>query len=58
MAGRIGRPKSDNSKDFLLRVRLDKETLKKLDWCCDLERLTRSEIVRKGINERYERSKE
>ncbi len=52
-----GRPVSDNPKDFMLRVRLDKETLQQLDECCEAEQLSRSEIVRKGIREQYSRIK-
>lgn len=57
MAAKRGRPKSENPKDFTLRVRMDKETLAQLDECCKEEQLSRSEIVRKGILEQYERLK-
>lgn len=33
----------------------NKETLSKLDACCETENKTRSEIVRKGIEEQYDR---
>ena len=52
MAAKRGRPKSENPKDFTLRVRMDKETLAQLDECCKEEQLSRSEIVRKGILDR------
>lgn len=45
---------TDNPKDFTLRVRMDKKILEKLDFCCKENNLTRSEIVRKGIEEQYE----
>lgn len=48
-----GRPASENPKDYMLRVRMDKETLDQLDECCKAENLSRSEIVRKGIKEQY-----
>ena len=54
MVARMGRPVSDNPKDFMLRVRLDKETL---DECCEAEQLSRSEVVRKGIKEQHGRIK-
>lgn len=57
MVARKGRPVSDNPKDFMLRVRLDKETLEQLDECCEVEQLSRSEIVRKGIKEQHSRIK-
>ena len=55
MAARRGRPVSDNPKDYMLRVRMDQETLRQLDECCKAEQLSRSEIVRKGIAEQYGR---
>ena len=48
-----GRPKTDNAKHYTLRLRLDKPTLAKLDECCKVENLSRSEIVRKGIEEQH-----
>lgn len=48
-AKKIGRP-TDGPKDFMLRVRLDREILRKLDECCEAAQLSRSEIVRNGID--------
>lgn len=48
-----GRPKSENTKDYMLRVRMDKETLEKLDECCKAYSLSRSEVVRNGISEQH-----
>ena len=53
---KMGRP-TESLKDYMLRVRMDKETLDKLDTCCEAENLSRSEIVRKGIQEQYDRLK-
>ena len=53
----MGRPLSENPKDFMLRVRLDQETLKQLDECCKAQQLSRSEIVRNGIKEQHGRIK-
>ncbi len=53
---KMGRP-TDNPKDYMLRVRLDSETLRMLDVCCEQEQISRSEMVRKGIAEQYERLK-
>lgn len=44
-------------KDFMLRTRLDKDTLNKLDELTKELKLNRSEVVRKGINEQYEKLK-
>lgn len=57
VAARRGRPVSDNPKDFMLRVRLDQETLEQLDECCKAQQLSRSEIVRNGIKEQHGRIK-
>lgn len=48
---KIGRPKLENSKDFMLRVRMNKEELKKLNEICLKEKLTMSEVVRKLIED-------
>ncbi len=44
---------TNTPKDFMLRVRLDSETLVKLDKICDVEDKSRSEVVREGIVEKY-----
>ena len=49
MPAKRGRPVSDAPKDYMLRVRMDQETLQQLDECCEAKNLSRSEIVRKGI---------
>ena len=54
---KTGRPPKKNPKDYMLRVRLDKITLEKLDKCCEEKKLTRSEVVRKGILEQYDHIK-
>lgn len=53
MVAKRGRPISDNSKDYMLRVRMNKDTLDKLDECCNIEKNTRSEIVRECIEEKF-----
>lgn len=57
MVARVGRPASDNPKDYMLRVRMDRETLDQLDKCCKAEKVSRSEIVRRGIKEQYDKTK-
>lgn len=57
MVAKIGRPASENPKDYMLRVRMDEETLKQLDECCKAENLLRSEVVRKGIKDQYAKIK-
>lgn len=48
---------TDNPKDYMLRVRMDSNTVEKLDACCEKQGLTRSEVVRKGIQEQFDRIK-
>ena len=47
---KMGRPPADNPKTKTLRIRVDEETLKKLDDCSQRLDTNRSEIVRKGID--------
>lgn len=44
---------TDNPKDYMLRVRLDGNTLKKLDVICETKMTTRSRLVRDLIEEKY-----
>ena len=45
----MGRPKVDNPKGNFVGVRLDDETIRKLDECAKQQKTSRSEIVRQGI---------
>ena len=47
---KMGRPLSDNPKSDTLRIRVDDDTIKKLDDCSRALNTNRSEIVRKGID--------
>ena len=57
MVAKKGRPVSENPKDYMLRVRMDEQTLQQLDECCEAENLSRSEVVRKGIQEKHSKLK-
>lgn len=48
---------TDNPKDFMLRVRLDNATVKKLDTVCKHQGKSRSEVVRSSIEEQYQKIK-
>ena len=48
---------TDNPKDYMLRVRMDKETVEKLDKIGEVESASRSEVVRNGIEEQYQKLK-
>lgn len=49
MTVKRGRPPLENPKDYMLRVRMDEETLRQLDECCKALGMSRSEVARKGI---------
>ena len=57
MVAKKGRPVSENPKDYMLRVRMDEQTLQQLDECCEAENLSRSVVVRKGIQEQHSKLK-
>ena len=57
MVAKKGRPVSENPKDYMLRGRMDEQTLQQLDECCEAENLSRSEVVRKGIQEQHSKLK-
>lgn len=48
---------TDNPKDYMLRVRMDKQILVKLDEVCKSKNISRSETVREGIEEMYQKIK-
>lgn len=56
-AMRKGTKLTGESKDFMLRVRIDKNTLHKLDSVCKEHELNRSEVVRNGIEQQYQQIK-
>ena len=49
MSPRTGRPKSDNPKNIQLKIRADKQTVDDLDFCCEKTDLTRSDVIRLGL---------
>jgi len=48
---------TDNPKDYMLRVRMDKEVVNKLDTICEIQNISRSEAVRNGIELQYQKLK-
>ncbi len=48
---------TDKPKDFMLRVRLDQDTVSKLDTVCEVKGKSRSEIVREAIELQYQQTK-
>lgn len=57
VAMKKGHKLTDMPKDYMLRVRMDKDTLKKLDECAEELKMSRSETVRNSISEQYARLK-
>lgn len=56
MSIKMGRP-TDSPKNEVLRVRLDKNTLEKLDLISKEEKSNRSEVVRILIEKKYDEIK-
>ena len=48
---------TDNPKDYILRVRMDKTTLAMLDAICKEQGITRSKVIRGWIVEQYQGKK-
>ncbi len=48
---------TDNPKDTMLRVRLDKETVEQLEAVSERLTISKSEVVRNGIKIQYEQTK-
>ena len=46
---KMGRP-TDNPKDISLKVRLDKDTAKKLDDCIQELEVSKAEVIRRGVH--------
>ena len=49
MSPRTGRPKSDKPLTIEVKARIDIETNKKLEEFCKQSGMTRTDVVRKGI---------
>lgn len=54
MSAKMGRPKSDNPKDLMIRFRVDESIIAKLKVCCDATKLSKSEVIRLGIEKVYQ----
>lgn len=48
---------TDNPKNTMLRVRLDDDTVKKLEALSENKKISKSEVVRTGIEEQYKKMK-
>lgn len=52
-AKKIGRP-TDNPKDITMKIRFDKDTAKKLENCSEKMKISRAEVVRRGVKKMYD----
>lgn len=52
-----GQKIKDNPKDTRIQIRLDKETIEKLDCLATEQNSDRSKVIRKGIDIQYEQRK-
>ncbi len=56
-AKKIGRP-TDNPKDITMKIRFDKDTFKKLHECSEKLKISRAEVVRRGVRKMHDGLKE
>ncbi len=52
---KMGQKLTDNPKDTTVKARMDKETLKKLDYLVSEQNSDRSKVIRRGIEIQYEK---
>lgn len=57
MSPKLGQKIKDNPKNILLQVRVNQETIDKLDEIAEKYGLNRSKVVRECIDTRYEEMK-
>lgn len=50
----MGRPHSDNPKDYNTRIRMTEEERQKLDFCAEKTGMTKADIIRRGIELVYQ----
>lgn len=51
MSPKIGRPKIDNPKSVDIKVRVDEKTNERLKRYAEKNKITRTEVIRQGINQ-------
>lgn len=50
MMKKMGRPKGDNNKKCVCTIRMDENTMKRLETYCRLIKKAKSEVIREAIN--------
>ncbi len=53
MSPRTGRPPSDHARRDKVETRMSTQELEKLDYCCEMMQISRSEVIRAGIDALY-----
>lgn len=56
MDKKMGRP-TDAVKDSVIKVRIDEQTKRMLEYCVSLSTLSKSDVVRRGIEAVYKELK-
>lgn len=54
MSPKLGQKIKDNPKDKRIEIRMDNETVRKLDVLADEQKVSRAEVIRQGIEIQYE----
>ncbi len=57
MSPKMGQKIKDNTKDIMLRTRIDQETYDKLDETANILNIKKAEVVRRGIENEYQKAK-
>lgn len=52
-AKKMGRP-TDSPKDITMKIRFDKDTSDKLEECSGQMKISRAEVVRRGVRKMYD----
>lgn len=58
MSPKIGQKLTDNPKDKLVQIRMDEQTVEKLDFLVKIQNSDRSKVIRKCIEVQYDSVKE
>lgn len=56
MSPSTGRPKSNNPRDMQYRLRLTLDEVEKLEYCCKVFGLTKADVLRRGLNDMFEKA--
>jgi hypothetical protein len=52
---KMGRP-TDEPRIYERKIRFSEEDIMKIDFCCEIFKLKKSEVIRLGVNELYEKA--